>query len=376
MNSSFADSTPPLVVVGSGLAGLFLALHAVEQGPVLIITKTALLDGSTRHAQGGLAAALAEGDTVASHVTDTLVAGAGLCDIDAVETICAEGPRRVRELMDFGVNFDTTDGALQFGREGAHSVNRVIHAGGDATGAHIIDVLAARVAGEPRITVREHTRVVDICVEHGRAAGVFLEDGERVEARAVVLATGGSGHLFARTTNPVGATADGSALAHRAGAMLTDLEFVQFHPTALAFGASPLALVSEAVRGEGAYLRDAHGRRFMLDLHPQAELGPRDVVARAIARQAAIDGVDVTLDLRHLDRDGVLNHFPTVAAACRVHGLDLATDPIPVTPAVHYAMGGVFTDSSGRTTVPDLWAVGECASTGAHGANRLASNSL
>jgi L-aspartate oxidase len=374
-------ASEPVVVVGSGIAGCLLALAAARSGPVVVVTEGELGAGSTRAAQGGIAAALGPGDDPARHLADTLAAGAGLCDVDRARRLCAEGPRRVAELRALGVPFDVgPDGALELGREGAHAVARVVHAGGDATGWHIATALAAATRAHARVALAEGERALEILVRDGRAAGVRtrdLEGRERVRpARAVVLAVGGAGQLYRFTTNPRGATADGPALAARAGAALADLELVQFHPTALALGDGPLALVSEAVRGEGAALRDARGRRFMRDAHPMAELGPRDVVARAIARQAAADGAPVTLDLRHLDPDEVGRRFPTVTAACAAHGLDLARDPIPVTPAAHYAIGGVLADLDGRTTLPGLFAIGECAATGVHGANRLASNSL
>jgi L-aspartate oxidase len=375
-----AEDTDPLIVVGSGIAGALLALRAADRRPVVLVTKGELGAGSTRAAQGGFSAAIAPDDSPELHAADTLAAGAGLCDPAAVRRICAEGPARIAELAERGVRFDREGGALALAREGAHSAARVVHAGGDATGAHISAALVAEVRAHPLIEVAEHEDALDVVIRDGRAAGLRTRDAagrERVRAAsAIALAAGGAGHLFLHTTNPLGATADGPALAARAGAALADLEMVQFHPTALALGASPLPLVSEAVRGEGAYLRDAAGRRFMLDLHPMAELGPRDVVARAIARQAAHDGVPVRLDLRHLDPELVLRRFPTIAASCAAHGLDLARDLIPVTPAAHYAIGGVLADLAGRTTVPGLFAIGECASTGVHGANRLASNSL
>lgn len=371
----------PVIVVGSGIAGGLLALAAAETGPVVLVTKAALGEGSTRRAQGGIAAAVDAGDTVDAHVADTLVAGAGLCDVEAVARICAEGPAQVETLLRRGVRFDLDPlGGLELAREGAHSAARVVHAGGDATGAHIVAALAAALRRDPRVAIAEEETALEIVVRHGRACGLRSRaaDGREITrwARAVVLATGGSGHLYARTTNPVGATADGPALAARAGAALADLELVQFHPTALALGDSPLGLVSEAVRGEGAILRDATGYRFMPDEHPMAELGPRDVVARAIDRRARLMGAPVTLDLRHLDPSDVHRRFPTVAAICAEHGLDLAHDPIPVTPAAHYSIGGVLTDMAGRSTLPGLFAIGECAATGAHGANRLASNGL
>jgi len=369
-----------VIVVGSGIAGSLLALDAAEHGPVIVVSEGRLGDGSTRRAQGGIAAAIDPRDSVGDHVRDTLAAGAGLCDEDAVRLICREGPAQVMALLARGVRFDRGEGRLRLAREGAHSAARVVHAGGDATGAHIVAALSAALRRDPRIEVREDERAVEVLVADGRVTGlrtVTPGGRERVRAaRAVALAAGGMGQLYARTTNPLGATADGPALAARAGAALADLELVQFHPTALAVGGGPLALVSEAVRGEGGILRDAAGRRFMPDEHPMAELGPRDVVARAIARHAAEDGADVTIDLRHLDPGEVHARFPTVAALCAEHGLDLARDLVPVTPAAHYGIGGALTDMAGRTTLPGLFAVGECAATGAHGANRLASNGL
>lgn len=370
----------PVIVVGSGIAGALLALGAAGSGPVVLVTAGALGDGSTRRAQGGIAAAVDGGDSVQQHLRDTLAAGAGLCDPAAAAAICRQGPAQVAGLIARGVAFDRSRGRLRLAREGAHSAARVVHAGGDATGAHIVAALTAALRADPRVELAEGERAVEVLVRDGRAAGLRTvgPDGRPREraARAVALAAGGMGWLYPRTTNPPEATADGPALAARAGAALADLELVQFHPTALALGEGPLALVSEAVRGEGAVLRDARGRRFMPAEHPMAELGPRDVLARAIARRAADLGGDVTLDLRHLDAGDVHRRFPTVAALCAEHGLDLARDPIPVTPAAHYAIGGVLADVAGRTTLPGLFAVGECAATGAHGANRLASNGL
>ncbi|MGD9696883.1 MAG: L-aspartate oxidase [Thermoleophilia bacterium] len=374
------DRHEPLIVVGTGIAGSLLALGAAPSGPVVVVTKDVVGEGSTKRAQGGIAAAVDLMDSWRAHLDDTLYAGAGLCDLEAAARICREGPAQVAALLGYGVPFDRRDGRLELGREGAHSVARVVHAGGDATGAHIVEALSAALRADPRIELAENERALEVVVCDGCVTGLRTIDAagrERIRpARAVALAAGGTGHLYPRTTNPLGATADGPALAARAGAALADLEMVQFHPTALAVGDSPLPLVSEAVRGEGAHLRDARGRRFMLDAHPMAELGPRDVVARAIARRAAEDGVDVTLDLRHIDPAEVRERFPTVAALCAEHGLDLAADPIPVTPAAHSAIGGALADMEGRTTVPGLFAVGECAATGAHGANRLASNGL
>lgn len=365
-----------VVVVGSGIAGLTAALHAHEAGcRVTVVTKGALPDTNTRWAQGGIAAVTDPADTVASHAADTITAGAGLNDSDAVEVLVGEGPARIAELVDRGVGFDrTADGDFSRGLEAAHAVARVLHAGGDATGAAIQAALGEAVRAEG-IPVREHALLRDLIVERGRVTGIELADGDRLTADAVVLATGGAGQLYAHTTNPLGATGDGIAAAIRAGAAVADLEFVQFHPTALAVGAP--FLVSEAVRGEGAVLIDDAGRRFAFDAHPDGELAPRDVVARANARaMAAQDGHPVRLDATALGAERLARRFPTIDAAVRERGLDWAHEPIPVTPAAHYLMGGVVTDLDGRTTVPGLYAVGETARTGVHGANRLASNSL
>jgi len=370
----------PAVVVGSGLAGLLVALRAAATGPVILITKTTVGDGNTAYAQGGIAAAMGPRDSVGAHVADTLVAGAGLCDAHVAADAIAAGPESIAILQALGVPFDRDGAQLALGREGAHSADRIVHAGGDSTGPRVVEALRRAVCLDSRIEVREYTRVREILVVDGRARGVLVErPGGRLDAiaaGAVVLATGGAGQLFSRTTNPVTATGDGVALAAQAGAAVADLEMVQFHPTALAVGTSPLPLISEAVRGAGAYLRAPDGARFMLEEHPLAELGPRDVVARAVARTALAQGGEITLDLRHLDPAWVHRRFPTVSSVCADAGLDLARNPIPVTPAAHYAIGGVLADLSGRTTLLGLYAIGECAATGLHGANRLASNSL
>lgn len=384
-----------VLVVGSGLAGLIAAIRATDAGhTVTLVTKAALPDSNTRYAQGGIAAAMFPDDSVESHMVDTLRAGAGLCDPAAVEVLCTEGPARVRDLIRFGVDFDRDESGITRGLEAAHSRSRVLHAGGDATGAAIESALVATVreraerartlppgtdGAGPRLLVREHTMLVDLLVEGGRVSGAILlgPDGElrNFTADSVILATGGAGSLYPHTTNPALATGDGVAAAWRAGAAVADLEFYQFHPTALAVPGTPL--VSEAVRGEGAVLRNALGTRFMLDVHPGAELAPRDVVARSIAHEmAGQDGAPVLLDATGLGRDLLERRFPTITAACRQAGLDWATEPIPVAPAAHYWMGGVLTDIWGRASLPGLYAVGETARTGAHGANRLASNSL
>jgi L-aspartate oxidase len=378
-----------VVVVGSGIAGLTTALHLREAGlHVTVVTKVNIDDGSTRWAQGGIAAVLGPLDTPQAHAADTVVAGVGLCDPAAVEVLVTEGPTRVRELMRLGAAFDRhPDGTLMLTREGGHHANRIVHAGGDATGAEVQRTLHAAVRRDPWIRLVEHALVLDLLRDGtGRAAGVTLhvlgegsEDGVgAVHARAVVLATGGMGQVYAVTTNPAVSTGDGVALALRAGAMVTDIEFVQFHPTALAgVGGAQRPLVSEALRGEGAYLRDGDGKRFMVGQHELAELAPRDVVAKAMHRIMRAEGsTHVWLDARHLGDEFLRRRFPTIVASCRAAGVDPAGELIPVAPAAHYASGGVRTDLHGRTSIPGLYACGEVACTGVHGANRLASNSL
>ncbi|WUD73970.1 L-aspartate oxidase [Streptomyces sp. NBC_00510] len=380
-----------VVVVGSGVAGLTVALRCAAQGAkVTVVTKARLDDGSTRWAQGGIAAALGEGDTPEQHLDDTLVAGAGLCDEEAVRTLVTEGPDAVRRLIATGAHFDTSEatGEILLTREGGHHRRRIAHAGGDATGLEISRALIEAVR-EARIEFIENALVLDLLTDaEGRTAGVTLHvmgEGQRdgvgaVRARAVVLATGGMGQVFSATTNPAVSTGDGVALALRAGAEVSDLEFVQFHPTVLFLGADAEGqqpLVSEAVRGEGAYLVDADGVRFMQGQHELAELAPRDIVAKGIMRRMQETGAQhMYLDGRHFGARMWEQRFPTILAACRANGIDPVTTPIPVAPAAHYASGGVRTDLHGRTTVPGLYACGEVACTGVHGANRLASNSL
>ncbi|MEU3889628.1 L-aspartate oxidase [Streptomyces sp. NPDC029041] len=382
--------TADVVVVGSGVAGLTAALRCEAAGlRTVVVTKARLDDGSTRWAQGGIAAALGEGDTPEQHLDDTLVAGAGLCDEDAVRLLVTEGPDAVRRLIETGARFDeSSEGDLELTREGGHHRRRIAHAGGDATGAEISRALVEAVRARGMRTI-ENALVLDLLTDaEGRTAGVTLHvmgegahDGVgAVHAPAVVLATGGMGQVFSATTNPSVSTGDGVALALRAGAEVSDLEFVQFHPTVLFLGPDAEGqqpLVSEAVRGEGAHLIDADGVRFMAGQHELAELAPRDIVAKGILRRMLEqDAEHMYLDGRHFGADMWEHRFPTILAACRAHGIDPVTDPIPVAPAAHYASGGVRTDSHGRTTVPGLYACGEVACTGVHGANRLASNSL
>jgi L-aspartate oxidase len=400
--------TADVVVVGSGVAGLTAALRCDAAGlRTVVVTKARLDDGSTRWAQGGIAAALGEGDTPEQHLDDTLVAGADLCDEEAVRILVTEGPDAVRRLIATGAHFDESEeGDLELTREGGHHRRRIAHAGGDATGAEISralveavrairrggrEALSGKGGGGRRAGMRtvENALVLDLLTDaDGRTAGVTLHvmgEGQHdgvgaVHAPAVVLATGGMGQVFSATTNPSVSTGDGVALALRAGAEVSDLEFVQFHPTVLFLGADAEGqqpLVSEAVRGEGAHLVDADGVRFMAGQHELAELAPRDIVAKGIMRRMQEqDAEHMYLDARHFGADMWEHRFPTILAACRAHGIDPITEPIPVAPAAHYASGGVRTDSQGRTTVPGLYACGEVACTGVHGANRLASNSL
>ena len=366
------------LVVGSGIAGLHTAWRASAQGKVLLLTKRSLFDSATAYAQGGIAAALGAGDSPDLHKKDTLAAGAALCDAAAVQVLVEEGPARVRELHAAGAHFDLgPSGQLQLGHEAAHSRRRIVHARGDQTGAEVASTLIARVSENPDIQVVEKARVLDLITDGGLCWGVRASVAgvaTEIIADATVLATGGCGQVFSYTTNPQVATGDGFAMAHRADVRLTDMEFVQFHPTALDTAENPLALISEAVRGEGAVLVNDRGERFMPARHRLAELAPRDVVAREVYREQQ-SGSRVFLDARHLG-SGFADRFPGINALCLARGIDPSSELIPVTPAAHYMMGGIVTDLAGRSSLPRLYAVGEVARTGVHGANRLASNSL
>jgi L-aspartate oxidase len=384
-----------VLVVGAGAAGLTAALGCASGAAprrVVVLTKTPIsaagAGGASVWAQGGVASAVGEDDDPALHAADTLAAGAGLNDARIVELLTGEGPRRIRSLLALGARFDRDPGGgLALGREAAHSRRRIVHAQGDSTGAEVVRTLVGAVRREPSIRVEDEAFALDLVLADGVVAGVVARhgDGRLVlhRAKAVVLATGGLGQLFLYTTNPREATADGLAMAARAGARLVDLEFVQFHPTALAVPAAgsagsagaPLPLLTEALRGEGAVLVDERGRRFMAAVHPEGELAPRDVVARAIWSRLR-DGHRIYLDARRAIGQSFPERFPTVFALCRLHGFDPRVEPLPVVPAAHYHMGGVAVDAGGRTSLPGLWACGEVAATGAHGANRLASNSL
>ena len=367
------------MIIGSGIAALRAAAALEGAGDVLILTKAGPRAGNTGYAQGGIAAAVGPDDSPARHISDTLAAGDGLCDEHAVSVLCEDGPRYVRELMDWGADFDRRpDGEPELGLEAAHSRRRVLHVR-DATGRSIGRALWDHVAPMRNVRVFDHTRATAVIVESGRCAGVRYVDADGVRearARCTLLATGGAGQVFSDTTNPPEATGDGVAIAYRAGAAVADMEFVQFHPTALKVPGQPRFLLSEALRGEGARLVNAAGESFMTRYDPAGDLAARDRVARGIVREAERTGGGIFLTLEHLDPKYVHARFPQISEACRRAGLDLARDRIPVGPAAHYLMGGVVTDVDGRTTIPGLFAAGEVACTGVHGANRLASNSL
>ncbi len=374
-----------VVIVGAGIAGLAFALRLPYHLGIVVVTKGSLGESNTRYAQGGLAAAVGPDDNPALHLADTLAAGAGLCDEAAVHTLVDEGPAAVQWLLRHDAQFDTdgTDQALALGKEAAHSRNRVLHAGGDATGAEIERALVKQLRSRSSVSLLEHTAAIDLVMRpDGACSGVIVQADSSpnrtlLAAPVTVLANGGAGQLWAVSSNPRGATGDGIAMAIRAGAVVADLDFTQFHPTVLAVDGVEPFLVSEAVRGEGAYLRSLSGERFMTTIHPLAELAPRDVVARATQSQISSTGQGhVYLDLRHLDPTLVRHRFPSISERLAAHAIDLATDLVPVAPAAHYFMGGIVADTEGRTSLPGLFAIGEVSCTGVHGANRLASNSL
>jgi len=372
-----------VIVIGAGIAGLFTAIEASRtHRHVIMITKKSLMDSNTRFAQGGIAAVFDEEDSPDYHRQDTLIAGAGLCDPQAVDVLVHEGPEGVQDLIRLGTNFDTEqDGGYALTMEGAHSRRRILHANGDATGYEIVRALSEKVRQDPNITVWDDHFVIDLITQRSECYGalVLKPDGSHVfvSAHATILCSGGAGQLYRYTTNPDVATGDGIAIAYRAGAYIRDVEFVQFHPTVLSYPGAPRFLISEAVRGEGAVLRNIHGERFMERYHPQLELAPRDIVARAIVSEMeATKSTFVYIDITHVEADVVRHRFPTIYETCLGYGLDLTADWIPVAPAAHYMMGGIKTDLYGETNVRRLFACGEASSTGVHGANRLASNSL
>ena len=370
-----------VLVIGGGLAGL-RAANAVESNQsVLVVTKDCLRESNSNYAQGGIASVLDPEDCFESHVADTLAAGGNLCDQEIVDMVIREGPRRIEELVRWGTQFDLDEGELELGREGGHSRQRIVHARGDATGKEIMRAVIERTRQTPHIDIWENAFTVDLLTHEGRCRGAVIVDPSQrpimVWAKETILCTGGTGQIYRESTNPSVATGDGTSLAYRAGVELRDMEFVQFHPTVLYIAGSSRSLITEAVRGEGAYLVDSAGHRFMPEYDSRAELAPRDVVSQAIIRQMEkTKHTNVFLDLSHLDSSHVLNRFPGIASACGKFGLDITSDRIPVRPGAHYMLGGVTVDRQGRTRLPGLWAAGEVTSSGLHGANRLASNSL
>lgn len=374
--------TTDFLVIGSGVAGLRAAIELAQFGEVTVITKDIPTESSTEYAQGGIAVALSDEDEVGIHYKDTIRAGDGLCNEEAVRALVEEGPLRIMELIEWGAQFDREGTKLAFTQEAAHSKRRVLHAHGDSTGKELERVLLNKALSFKNIKKYPHASVLDLIVEDNTCLGAIVSRQKEkkvslILSKAVVLATGGAGQLYERTTNPPVATGDGMAIALRAGAVLRDMEFVQFHPTALYLKGAPNFLLSEAMRGEGALLRNIKGEPFMKDYHPLAELAPRDAVSRAIVSEMVKTGSEhVYLDLRHLNSDFVKKRFPRIYTTCLNYGIDITKDLIPVSPAAHYIMGGVKTDLSGATNIKGLFACGEVACTGVHGANRLASNSL
>ena len=375
--------TPDYLVIGAGVAGLRAAIELAEAGRVLVLAKDSLRESASEYAQGGIAVALSDDDEVSLHEQDTLFAGDGLCDVAAVRTLVEEGPAAIHDLIEWGAEFDREGSKLLFAREGAHSRNRVLHAHGDSTGQEIARTLFKKASSLQNVEFRSFAAMTDLLISaDGEVAGAVAFDEEshapvEITARAVLLASGGLGRVYKETTNPDVATGDGVAAAYRAGAEIRDIEFVQFHPTALHVAGAPRFLLSEALRGEGAYLRNASGERFMERYHPLLELAPRDVVSRSIVMELQRTGAEhVFLDLTHLDGSQLPARFPRIYQTCLHYGVDLALQPAPVHPAAHYAMGGVGTDLNGQSSLAGLFAAGEVACTGVHGANRLASNSL
>lgn len=370
--------TADFIVIGSGIAGLYTAIHLAERGRVAVISKQRFITGNTWYAQGGIAAALARDDSPGLHFEDTWEAGAYFGDRKAISILVEEAPARINDLITKGIQFDCSKGRVDLGQEGAHSRKRILHIGGDATGRELMETLL-HYAKEKEILFIEDIFAAHLLMDGERCTGIgYIKDkrNKTLYGRAVILATGGCGQVFEYTTNAPGVTGDGLAMAYRAGAALQDMEFFQFHPTVyMPPGEAPF-LISEAVRGEGAFLANCFGERFMKDCHPRAELGPRDVVARAILAEMKKTGRPVFLDMRHLGGDFIRKRFPTIFAGCKERGLNAARDLIAVSPAAHYLIGGVKVDIYGRTNIHNLYAVGEIASTGVHGANRLASNSL
>ena len=376
-------SETDFIVVGAGIAGLRASVELASAGRVLCLAKREVTESNTQYAQGGIAAALSDDDEVSLHLDDTLKAGDGLCNAEAARVLVEEGPARIEELIEWGTEFDRAGANIAFTREGAHSRSRVLHAHGDSTGREIGRALYLKAQALKPIVFREFEFTTELVVRDGRVIGVRVLDNAgqlyEIHASSVLLATGGLGQVYHDTTNPAVATGDGVAMAYRAGAEISDMEFIQFHPTALFLKGAPRFLLSEALRGEGAYLRNIELQRFMHKYHEMGELAPRDVVARAIAHELEIvkrPDAAVYLDLTHLNAEKVRKRFPTIYATCMQYNIDIAEELIPIRPAAHYAMGGVRTDLDGRTSVPGLYAAGEVACTGVHGANRLASNSL
>jgi L-aspartate oxidase len=376
------DSKVDYIILGGGIAGMRAAIELARGGHVLVLTKDELYESSTEYAQGGIAAALSEDDEVTLHLHDTLLAGDGLCREEAVRVLVEEGPRQIQQLIEWGMRFDRNGTKLAFTREGAHSRSRVLHAHGDSTGSEILRALMAKAKSIPSIQLYPRAFATELLVEHGAVSGVTYLDEKTstpkcARANAVLLATGGLGHVYKETTNPSVACGDGVAMAYRAGALISDMEFVQFHPTALFAQGAPRFLLSEALRGEGAHLRNILLERFMPRYHEAAELAPRDIVARAIILEMHKTRSEfVYLDLTSLDAEHVKKRFPRIYTTCLNHNIDITADLVPIRPAAHYCMGGVVTDLQGATSLTQLFAAGEVAATGVHGANRLASNSL